>query len=280
MSDNAAGLPYYGGKSERGQINGWINDLLGPNRGLYVEPFAGMLGIMLSRPKSTNEIINDANSWVYNWWFWIREQPREFGRLLDCTPRSREQFEICARRQQKMIADNTAASTLEDAWTFFVVCNHSIHSGSRASPGQFGVHYDRKHGYNLWDNQDVMRLHARVRDCQIENRCAVKILEKTAPHDYTLIYCDPPYLTATTTPYGKWTLDKEEFTSVCAEQKGRVAISGYNDEWDSLLESDWRRYEKEVTTSMTNHTTSDIPNRTEVLWTNYEWQPVNAGMLL
>ena len=64
------GLSYYGGKNPQRGVPHWINSLLPSTKEctLYVEPFCGMMGVLLSRQESFCEIVNDANERVVNWW--------------------------------------------------------------------------------------------------------------------------------------------------------------------------------------------------------------------
>lgn len=64
--------------------------------------------------------------------------------------------------------------------------------------------------------------------------------------------------------------------AVLRECVGRVAISGYGEEWDGL---GWHRQEKRTMRGIYRGTEigSTYSPRTEVLWTNYD---VGAGRLL
>ena len=72
------GLRYYGGKSEKFRNgNGagpWIAKML-PYRRMYVEPFAGMLGVLLQREKSRIELVNDRDGMISAFWECIRDYP-------------------------------------------------------------------------------------------------------------------------------------------------------------------------------------------------------------
>ena len=95
-------MPYLGGKSAtRKDGNGaWITSLLPPVvRGqVYCEPFAGMLGVLLQRRKAAQEIVNDIDDRIVNWWRVVRDQPEEFARSIRYTPHSRVEFEAATER--------------------------------------------------------------------------------------------------------------------------------------------------------------------------------------
>ena len=60
-------------------------------------------------------------------------------------------------------------------------------------------------------------------------------------------------------------------------QKGKVALSGYGDEWDML---GWEKHQKETYTPLgtTKEANAKVSNRTESVWCNYK--PVHQGALL
>ena len=69
-----------GGKSSKSisQTGAWIAGLLPPpeKRQTYLEPFCGMLGVLLQRSPPGHEIVNDADGAVINWWRTVRTQPQ------------------------------------------------------------------------------------------------------------------------------------------------------------------------------------------------------------
>ena len=289
MAEQCETLPYYGGKNRKAAINSWINQLLGSSKGkFYVEPFAGMLGVLMSRAPARNEIVNDTNSWVANWWAQVRDNPAELAHMVDSSPRSRQCFEESVDYQKARMAENYQACTVEDAWRFFMVVTQSMHHGVQATKGNFAVTYGDMKPYHSWSEADIVKLSARMRHVQVEHCCAINLLGRIAGMKDALIYADPPYLTADTSPYGKWVLPKAEFCDVAASQQGRMVISGYNDEWDDLLERGWFRYELEVRSSMSASAcahagSEDRRNRIkrkEVCWMNCEYSAANHGLLL
>ena len=72
-------LGWVGGKSPFGahKTGQWIASLLPPvgTTYTYIEPFAGMLGVMLQRPKHRREIANDLDGDLVNWWRAVRDYP-------------------------------------------------------------------------------------------------------------------------------------------------------------------------------------------------------------
>ena len=66
--------------------------------------------------------------------------------------------------------------------------------------------------------------------------------------------------------------DWDALTEALLAQRGRVAVSGYGDEWDHL---GWQRHER--TGHMRDHRPGSYTVRTEVVWTSYD--PPQASLL-
>ena len=261
------GLPYYGGKSPARSKAGWICSIMGFNkRESYIEPFAGMLGVLLSRPKTNTEIVNDTNGDLVNWWKCVRDHGEELARLVALTPWSREVFSD-ARSKLK------SSDPLIRALAFHVICEQSLaHAPGRCSPGDWGVNLAHTHNIlSKWTGEEFRSLALRVARVQIENRCALELLDRTSKIKESLIYCDPPYKFSDMTPYGKFELDRNSLKAILLTQKGRVAISGYGDEWDCL---GWTRSELKSFHAPFGGSASAAgakgSKRVEVLWTNFE----------
>ena len=98
-AERVSGLGYYGGKSPKGKIGPWIAGILPWHRdSCYVEPFAGMLGVLLCRRPVQIEIVNDRDGNLVCWWRMVRDHPKKFANLVMQTPRSRDLYrEACLR---------------------------------------------------------------------------------------------------------------------------------------------------------------------------------------
>lgn len=215
-------LGYYGGKSflSRNGTGQWIAALLPQELDhTYVEPFAGMLGILLQRREARHEIVNDLNDRLINWWRVVRDLPQEFEHLVRHTPHSRSEFE----RSLQHLDDG---SDLERAIAFHTVIQQGILSGDNKA--SFALR--RSSGIRtVWDAGRVHTLAARLRNVQIECRDAVQVLEDMAETKHSTIYIDPPYAGSCTTPYrmGLESIDLERLGEAMCRQQGKVAISGY-----------------------------------------------------
>ena len=265
------GLPYYGGKSPLLSTSKWIVSLLGyDNNKSYIEPFAGMLGVLLSRKPVIIEIVNDLDSNLMNWWECVRDHPEEMAYKIYHTPRSRELFTKAIKELP------TETDKIKKAVLYHTILSQSISQSTiNMTEGRWGITYNGTVGnMGKWDGSLFQPLAQRLFNTQIENKNAVTILERTVKEEHTLIYCDPPYMDSDVAPYGKNLIpDKNEFIELLQSQKGDVAISGYHNEWDAL---GWIRHEKTKKYQGIGYVLSGSDNkRVEVLWTNFEPKPIN-----
>lgn len=261
-------LNWVGGKSVKGtqRTGPWVASLLPDDTKVtYVEPFAGMLGVLLQRSKANGEIVNDINDRVVNWWRCLRDYPDELLRLVSLTPWSRAGFVDAVAN-----LDNRGLSPVVRAAHFTTVVRQSIRSTDRSDSSSWRLYITLNNSgcANMRDVRNVVtRLSViadRIRNVQIENMDAVSLLDRVADYAHVVAYCDPPYPTADQTLYEK-SVDFGDLSDVLKVQKGRIAVSGYGSEWDHLgwvrrCHDTWRH----------SPGCSSISDRTEVLWMNYE----------
>lgn len=258
---NLTAMNYYGGKA-RTDFRSWLLPKIPYNKyGFYVEPFAGMLGVLLARPKCNREIVGDLDINIVNWWRVIREHPDELEHLIRYTPKCRRTFDECV----KAIEDNTYRDNpILWAWATFMILQHGISHGMNHTA--FSISYQVN---PTRDFASIIKpLSERVRGMEIVNIDALDTIRMfDLPN--AVIYCDPPYLNATTRHYGNNHLDIDAFTDAFLSQRGKVAISGYADEWDHL---GWHKHEWNTKAPKINYVQeyeSENWERTECLWTNY-----------
>lgn len=258
-------MRWLGGKSsaDGSPLGTWIANQL-PLTPMYVEPFCGMLGILLQRPRASYEIANDLDGRVTNWWEVVRDQPEELISLLNDTPNSEPLWrEIKAAYDDGSIYSQ---SKLRQAWAFTILMYLSF----GALGEYFGRSWTGKGGASIAISRYAKRLSAladRIRDVYLYSVDASVILERVASNPEVVIYCDPPYYsTPAVKHYVAPELDVDGLTDLLLAQQGQVAISGYPGEWDHL---GWRKEEFELSIKLYSEFHSD---RTECLWMNFEPQ--------
>lgn len=80
-------VPYYGSKTSLAHT---ITALM-PEHVRYVEPFAGSLAVLLAKPPSKHEIVNDLDKDLMVFWRVLRDTPEDLARACFLTPHSREE---------------------------------------------------------------------------------------------------------------------------------------------------------------------------------------------
>ena len=261
-------LPWFGGKNPANPVNKWINSVIGfdPKKS-YIEPFAGMLGVLLSRQKVITELVNDYNSNLVNWWLCVRDNPEELACLMEKTPFSREVF---AHAIKNINSKKYKKDKIKRAMFFHVMISQSVKSCETKNVSDWIAGYSNNRGVTTYKLPFFAALSSRLERVRIENTDAIKILKKSIDVKDCVIYCDPPYLTADTSPYGDFPFNKDEFVDVFKNHKADIAISGYSDEWDFL------GFEKSTfeTKFIGRNRDTKTTKRTEHLWTNFK--PRNA----
>lgn len=257
------GLAYQGGKSQTA-IRGsgrWVANLLPKETDVcYVEPFAGMLGILLQRERCKREIINDKEENIITWWRMVRDNPNEMYHRLMYTPYSRKEYEDSLE-----IIHNKSGSDLDIAIAVYVVLSQSMSHGLAAKKSDWARMRNTNESANVRGHtirSIVEPLADRLRHVQLECRDALRLISDMVDKTDTVIYCDPPYQN-TTSKYTQ-SVDFAALGDLLKSCKGRVALSGYNKEWDHL---GWRKYNKQA---FNNIGTKDMRSkRVESLWVNY-----------
>ena len=119
-------MGYFGGKSA-GNVNGigaWIADRLPWEYAqTYIEPFAGMLGVLLQRRPVANEIANDVSGDIIHWWKTVQTDNMRLADRVDQLPFSRQMFE-----EYKDQLKAGALDGLERAVAFTMVLSQSFRS--------------------------------------------------------------------------------------------------------------------------------------------------------
>lgn len=246
-----------------------------PRHHCFVEVFCGSAAVMLSKPASPIEVLNDLDGDVCNFFRVLRDR-RKRSRLiemLEFTPYSRDELGDCINALKGRISDTRRA------WAFCVACNFARNGKAiRRSDWSFTKKNSRRgmsRNTSVWDRvpEAVRTVGERLRVVQIENSPWQDIL-KRFDSPSTHFYCDPPYMPGTRVLPKAYKLemsteDHEELLMSLVATKGTVAISGYASElYDSRL-SDWSRVELATKSFAGPRDGRTLPDRIEVIWMNY-----------
>lgn len=258
---------YYGGKTTLAER---IAALL-PAHTHYVEPFAGSLAILLAKPRSDMETVNDLDQDLMTFWRVLRDRPRELETAMHLTPHARAEYERAyaldidddlerARRVWVLLSQGRGSTLRKTGWRFY-----RDPAGSTYSMPDYLTAYAER----------VPPAAARLHGVSLECRPAIEVVRDYGKHPNALLYCDPPYLATSrnSTNYRHEMADAEqhgELLDALLECQSAVVLSGYpSPMYDGLL-SDWCRVEMRGWTGngIRNGATKTNGDRTEVLWSN------------
>ena len=258
---------YHGAKF---RLSGWVQQFF-PRHDVYVEPFGGAAGVLLTKPRSYAEVYNDLDGDVVNL-FRVLQDPGTRAALVELcclTPYARAEFDQ---------AWQPAEDPVERARRIVIRAQMGFGSAG-ATQGVTGFRIDTGRAcataQHLWAKypDSLAAVAARFVGVLIENRPALDVMQQ---HDSatTLHYVDPPYLHATRVlgGGGKNSCYRHEMTEAdhadllasVQQLHGFVVVSGYPSEmYDDTL-TGWERHTTKARISANRGTKS----RTECVWLN------------
>ena len=245
MIDRPA-LRYFGAKF---RLAPWIIEQFPPHI-CYVDPFGGGCNVLMLKPASYNEVYNDLDGEVVNFFHMLRDRSDELIRAIQLTPYARE---------EQRVAFTPAGDDLERARRLYVRCWQS-HGGGRTQ-WRTGWRYERGNtsGNRViddWNETDHLQaIVARLKNVQIENDDALKIIPRF-DSPATLFYLDPPYLASTRSDRWKekaytceMTDDQHiELARILNGIQGMAIISGKPSPLYDELYPGWKTLQKEINT--------------------------------
>lgn len=258
-------IPYFGSKQS---VADRIVGLL-PAHLHYVEPYCGSLSVLLAKPASRMETVNDLDGDLMAFWRVLRDRPEDLARVCALTPHSRAEYaaareasssdELETARRVWVCLTQGRGGTLREAgtgWRYFV----SPASSSTGMPGYLDGYLGR-----------LAPAAARLHDVSLESLPALELIAKYGADADVLLYVDPPYL-GSTRGYGnnyrhemRADADHRALADALHACRAAVVLSGYPSElYDRELYAGWDRF---TLSNQTGNAAGDR-SRTEVLWSN------------
>lgn len=254
-------VPYFGGKQT---VAPWIVSLL-PNHDHYVEPYAGSLAVLLAKPRSRMETVNDLNGELMTFWRVLRDRGPELHRVCTLTPHSRaehdaafepatDELETARRVWVRLTQGRSNALQRRTGWRAFIDASGS----TTPMPDRLERYCDR-----------IALATERLIGVSLECMPALSLIAKYGAHEGVLLYVDPPYLASTrnSTHYQhelKTDAEHRELAAALADCKAAVVLSGYASPLYAELYDGWHCYEQAASAG---NGTGDR-SRSEVLWAN------------
>jgi DNA adenine methylase len=220
-----------------------------PEHKSFVDVFCGAASITLRKPRSKNEIINDLNAEVTNFFKVLRDDNLKLRVLLEKTPYSREEYYRCRELSDDIMEQ--ARRTVVKSW-FGIGDSLDNETGFRVSLSQGGSTTKPWLTYI-----DYLHLYAeRLRGVIIETLDFEEAIKRYDRTD-TLFYLDPPYEKETRSKKHaykhEWDpADHERLLRVVSTIRGAFVLSGYLAE--SYKDLPYRRESFEVMTQATSQT--------------------------
>jgi DNA adenine methylase len=261
-------VPYFGGKMTIGPA---IAALL-PTHAHYVEPYAGSLAVLLAKPPSTHETVNDLDHRIMTFWRVLRDRPGELARVCALTPHSRAEFEAAAaldagddlelsRQVFIRLTQARSGQLRRTGWRHYV----DPAGSSSSMPGYLTGYIDR-----------IAPAAERLQRVSLEAAPALDIIAKFGAQPDVLLYVDPPYLGSTRNKTWRGyehemrgVDDHRELAEALHGAAAAVVVSGYPSQlYDLELYAGWDRHTIAASTGQSGA----WGNRTEVLWSN---RPLN-----
>lgn len=250
-------LKYPGAKN---RLAPWIVSHIPPHH-VYCEPFLGSGAVFLNKEPSYNEILNDLDDDIYNFFKIVREQSEELCRLIDTTPYSRIEYSNSF--------NDGPISDLEKARRFAVKCWQGFGCGNTYKTGyRRGIGDTSPNPAKAWARlpETVRFATERLKNAQIEHVDALKLI-KDMHGESTFIYIDPPYLQETRVKKKQYThemADEQhaELLQIVKESDCKIMISAYENELYNEQLKDWRKEYKSTTAECSRR-------RIETLYMNY-----------
>lgn len=241
-----------------------------PEHGCYVEPFCGGSTVLFAKKRSQNEIINDTNDDLIN-----------FYRILKDKEQSKKLISMCKSslysRSTHMEANNLfkTGTKIEKAWALWYKINTGF---SGKLDGGFSITRmtNSSHAMRLTNlKNNLQYISKRLEETQIENINAIKCI-KIYDAEHIFFYLDPPYLNADQGHYRGYT--KENFIELLetlSNIKGKFLLSCYpGSEIESYMEKEgWNFFKIEQRIRAVNKNASKESKKkfkTEMLVWNYD----------
>lgn len=263
---------YHGGKWHHAP---WVISQMPAHR-RYVEPFMGAASVLMRKPRSHAEVINDLDGEMVNLFKVLRDRGEQLREHLSLTPFARAEFEEAwlpveddlerARRViiRAFMGFGSAAATDSRPSGRRMTGFRGISDRSGATPAHDWANYP-----------DCMAaMIERLRGVVIDNRPAIEVIQRY-DSETALFYVDPPYVMESRTDndpdyrHEMTNADHEDLAEVLLQVKGKVMLSGYRSKLYDDLFAAWPRVERAAFAD-------GAKPRVEVLWMNFEPE----GMLL
>lgn len=241
-------LRYHGGKF---RLAPWIVSHFPPHS-CYVEPYSGAASVLMQKPRSAAECINDLDDKIVSVFRVLRDpaSAAALRRRLELTPFSRTEFNAAYEAPDADPVENAARLiTISFMGQGSQGTTRNYRTGFRCALRNRDNNGLPSHEWASYP-RSISAFVERLQGVAIENTDALKVIRRLDSPD-TLIYADPPYVTATRgRSYAKHgyrhemtDADHEELAGTLRAVSGMVVLSGYPSALYDRLYEGWERGE-------------------------------------
>lgn len=262
MSDQPRSV--FGYPGNKSQHSPWILEQL-PEHRTYVEVFGGAAGVLANKPPSYNEVYNDVDGDLVQFFDTLRERGDELAEWLSQVPYSREKYDEWS---EKYYDGWRPDDPIKRAGVFYFLRQVSF-NGKYYTPGGFAVSTRRNQARTYANQIDRLETFAdRFAEVVVENLDWRACLEQYDEPE-TLFYCDPPYPGKEFRYREGPGFDHDAFVDGLLALEGRWVVS-YGDPPAELLEVAETIVTKETKYRMASGYNGDTEESTEVLAMNFD----------
>lgn len=226
-----------------------------PPHETYIEPFFGAGGLFFEKPKAKKNIVNDADSDVFNLFQVIQAQPAKLRSAIKATPYHEAQLQHWKA--------NKETDPVRRAMRFLFLSNYTF----MARGETLKIDPENARKLILERIRPTVAFLDGVSFANRDFRSFFKQLPTRTLERNAFIYCDPPYLDTDNKTYSvkTWkTKDLEELIQLLVATKARFAISEFDTPSVVSLAKKYRL--KTITIGERQNLNN---RRTEILMTNY-----------
>lgn len=253
-------LKYFGGKF---YLAKWIVSYF-PEHVTYVEPFFGAGNVLLQKPPSKIEIVNDIDPIIYAVWRTIKDDPEQLVKHLKEIRHNKQTFE----KFKHFESEHRGYTAVRE-----IVLTRMSRSADRKSyQDSTRLRRDMPEAESAWLSavESIPPLAERMKLVGVFNGEAIECITQLNKPT-TLIYCDPPYHPATRVSGGyRHEMNHAqhvEFLDCVLRSKSKIAISGYDCYTYRTMLKDWNVKYKDIVNHASQKANKEI--KREMLWMNY-----------
>lgn len=187
-----------------------------PEHSCYVEVFAGAANLLFTKEPGKTEVVNDFNNELINLFRVVKYHPREFILELRDFLHSRQCF--------LDYKDQPGLTDIQRAARFWFITKTAFGGKGGTGCANFGYGTSGKSKLKRSVFSDVRRCHKRLDGVIIECLDFRDILTRY-DRDYTLFFCDPPYLETASYKVEFGEADHADLAGLLAGIKGKFLLT-------------------------------------------------------